>query len=311
MKLLVVGPGAMGTLFSGLLSLGGHEVWLLGRRSEVARTIARDGVTIVRGEVQRRVAVNATLAARDAGEVEMVLVFVKAYDTLQACRDALPAIGPDTVVLTLQNGLNNVEAIASVVGVERVLAGVTAHGATLLGPGVVRHGGEGESSLGELDGRETARLGRVVGAFHQAGIEVSISRTVNALIWGKLVVNAAINPVTALLRVPNGQLLDRPETRSLMAAAAAEVVAVAKARGVALPYDDPVASVEMVCRRTAANRSSMLQDVERGIRTEIDYINGAVAREGEALGVPTPVNRTLAQLVRSLSPVAGPHSPTR
>ncbi|MHB0870853.1 MAG: ketopantoate reductase family protein [Chloroflexota bacterium] len=311
MKLLVVGPGAMGTLFSGMLSLGGHEVWLLGRRPEVIEAIDREGVTIVRGETRQRVAVRATVRAQEVGPAELVLVFVKAYDTLQACKDALPAVGADTVVLTLQNGLNNVETIASVVGRERVLAGVTAHGATLLGPGLVRHGGEGETAIGELGGRVTERLERVAGAFRQAAIEVVVSRAVSSLIWGKLVVNAAINPVTALLRVPNGQLLGHPETRALMEAVATEVAAVAQARGVVLPYDDPWESVETVCRRTASNRSSMLQDVERGIQTEIDYINGAVAREGELLGVPTPVNWTLTQLVSSLPIVARPHSPAR
>lgn len=302
MKVLVVGPGAMGTLFSGMLALSGHEVWLLGRRPEVVEIIAREGVTLVHSRRKTTVQVKATLQGRDAGAVELVLIFVKAYDTLQASRDALPALGGDTLVVTLQNGLNNVETVASVVGRGRVIAGVTAHGATLLGPGVVHHAGEGETALGELDGGETDRLKWVAAAFGQAGIPVEISESVNSLIWGKLVVNAAINPLTALLRIRNGELLDREETRQLMQAAALEAATVARSLDVALPYDDPVGRVETVCRLTASNRSSMLQDVERGIQTEIDHINGAVAREGEAKGVPTPVNWTLTRLVRALPP---------
>jgi 2-dehydropantoate 2-reductase len=300
LKLLVVGAGAMGTLFSGMFASGGHEVWLLGRRPEVVASVARQGVTVIRGHSRFSVRVNATMRAADVGRTDLVLLFVKAYDTSQACADALPAVGPDTTVLTLQNGLDNVETIASAVGRDRVLAGVTAHGATLVGPGVVRHAGEGETAMGELDGRETDRLRAVAVAFRQAGIEVELSSRVDSLIWGKLVVNAAINPVTALLGVANGELLAREDARQLMKASALEAAAVARAKGIPLPYPDPVERVETVCRLTASNRSSMLQDVDRGIQTEIDYINGAIAREGEMHGVSTPVNWTMTRLVRAL-----------
>ncbi|MGI5835936.1 MAG: ketopantoate reductase family protein [Chloroflexota bacterium] len=309
MKLLVVGPGAMGTLFAGLLAEGGHEVWLLGRRPDVVETIARKGVTWVRGDRTRTAMVRSILQARDAWPVDLALIFVKAYDTLQAAKDALPAMGPNSVALTLQNGLNNVEAIASVVGRERTLAGVTAYGATLLSSGVVRHGGEGETAIGELDGRETNRLLRVADAFRKAGIEVEISHHVDNLIWGKLIINAAINPLTALLRMRNGQLLSQQETRELMATIALEGASVASSKGITLPYENPVEKAETVCRLTASNRSSMLQDVDKGKLTEIDCINGAVVREGRALGVPTPVNWTIVQLIKALAPTLG--EPTR
>lgn len=301
MRVLVVGPGAMGTLFAGLLVGGGHDVWLLGRRAEVVEAIAEDGVTIERtGRPERIIPVRSTLAASDAGKVDLVLIFVKAYSTLQATRDALPAVGEGTVVLTLQNGLNNIETIASVVGKERVIAGVTAHGATLLSAGVTRHAGAGETTIGELDGSTTPRLMRVAQALRLSSVGVEISSCVNCLIWGKLVVNCGINALTAILRVQNGRLTRTEETRSLMATAALEASAVAGAAGISLPYDDPVARVAEVCRLTAANRSSMLQDVDRGVRTEVDYINGAIVREGDRLGVATPVNWTLTQLVKSI-----------
>jgi 2-dehydropantoate 2-reductase len=291
----------MGTLFAGLLVQGGHEVWLLGRRAEVVETIAEDGVTIERaGRPERTIPVRAVLSASGAGTVDLVLIFVKAYSTLQATRDALPAVGEGTVVLTLQNGLNNIETIASVVGRERVIAGVTAHGATLLSPGVTRHAGEGETSIGELDGATTPRLLRVAEALSQSGIKVDLSPCVGCLIWGKLVVNSGINALTAILKVQNGRLIETPEVRSVMAAAAREAAAVASRAGMELPYEDPVARVEEVCRLTAANRSSMLQDMDRGVRTEVDYINGAIVREGDRLGVATPVNWTLARLVQSI-----------
>lgn len=300
MKILVVGPGAMGTLFAGLLASGGHEVWLLGRRPEVVSTLVEHGATILRAEASRSVPVHATLNAAEAGIADLVVIFVKSYSTLQATKDALPAIGGGTIVLTLQNGLNNIETIASVVGREKVIAGVTAHGATLLNPGTTRHAGEGETAIGELDGRETERLRRVAGALRQGGIAVETSGAVDSLVWGKLVVNAAINPLTAILRVRNGELLEREETRAVLAAAASEAAAVARAKGIPLPYDDPVERTTAVCLLTAANRSSMLQDVERGVQTEVDYINGAIVREGGALGVPAPVNWTLSQLVKAM-----------
>jgi len=301
LKVLVVGPGAMGSLFAGMLALGGHEVWLMGRRMEVVDHIRRQGVTILRGEGRENVPVSATTDARDVGPVDLVMVCVKAYDTERACVDALPAVGSSTTLLTLQNGLGNVETIASVVGRERVLAGVTSHGATLLGPGLVRHAGAGETAIGELDGAETERVWGVADALRQAGIQVEISPRVDSLIWGKLVVNAAINPITALLKVPNGGLLASEDARELMAAVALEAAGVARARGIPLPYADPVGRVEAVCRQTAPNRSSMLQDVDRGIRTEIDFIDGALAREGERLGVPTPLCWALTHLVRALT----------
>jgi 2-dehydropantoate 2-reductase len=299
-KILVVGSGAMGTLFSGFLVDGGHDVWLLGRRREVIAAIARKGVALVRGGTRRAFKVQATLNAAEAAPVDLILIFVKAYDTLQACRDAVPAVGPDTVVLTLQNGISNISSLVNVFGGERVIAGVTAQAATLMGPGLVRHAGEGKTSIGELDGRETERVKRVAEALRRSGVEVGLSGSVNSQIWGKLAVNAAINPITALLRARNGRLLESPDTRSLMGAVVREVAAVAGSQGITLPYDDPVANVEMVCRLTASNRSSMLQDVERGVRTEIDHINGAVVREGEARGIPTPVNWTLTRLVRAM-----------
>lgn len=302
MKLLVVGPGAMGTLFAGLLADGGHEVWLLGRRADVVEAIAHKGVSWIRGNSRNTANVRPILQAAEAWPVDLVLIFVKAYDTLQAARDALPAMEADSVALTLQNGLNNVEAIASVVGRDRTLAGVTAYGATLLSSGLVRHGGEGETIIGELDGRETERLKRVADAFRKSGIRTEVSRHIDRLIWGKLILNAAINPLTALLRMRNGQLLSQQETRALMATLALEGASVVSAKGISLPYENPVEKVEMVCRLTASNRSSMLQDVDKGRQTEIDWINGAVVREGRALGVLTPVNWTIVQLIKALAP---------
>lgn len=300
MRIVVVGPGAIGSLFAALLSEGGHEVALLGHRAGPVSVINAKGLTVLREGTLRTVPVRATTRASELGTPDLVLMCVKAYATRQASADVAPAVGANTAVLTLQNGLGNVETMASVFGQEKVLAGVTSHGATLLTPGLVRHAGEGETALGELDGRETDRLRAVVEGFRQAGVRVQVSQAVRSLIWGKVVVNCAINPLTAILRVENGKLLASERARELMAAAALEAVAVARVLGIEVPYGDPVARAEEVARLTAANRSSMFQDVRRRKRTEIDYISGAVAKLGDEAGVPTPVNRTLAQLVGAI-----------
>jgi 2-dehydropantoate 2-reductase len=206
------------------------------------------------------------------------------------------------VAVTLQNGLGNLEKLAARLGERRASLGVTTSGATLLGPGRIRAGGDGVTHLA---GREDlAPLAELLG---RAGFVVQASDDVEGMAWGKAVINAAINPVAALLRIPNGELLspDRAGAWEISREAASEAAAVAAARGVRLPFADAPGQVAEVLRRTATNRSSMLQDVERGRPTEVDAINGAIVAEGERLGVPTPVNRLLWNLVRSLPSAAG------
>jgi 2-dehydropantoate 2-reductase len=200
------------------------------------------------------------------------------------------------LALTLQNGLGNREQLAQVLGGERVALGVTTAGATLLGPGRVRPVGEPLVTLSAH-----SRLPELAELLASSGFKIETAPDASALLWGKLVINAAINPLTALLGVSNGELLERPPARQLLQSVAREVAAVAAAQGVLLPYPDPVAAAEAVAHRTAANCSSMLQDVQRCAPTEIDAICGAIVRAGEQIGVPTPVNRTLLYLVQALA----------
>ena len=195
----------------------------------------------------------------------------------------------------MQNGLDNHPVLAEVLGLERAAVGVTTVGATLLEPGRVKMGGNGMIALGAHN-----RLEPLADLLKTAGFTVEIAADTEAMVWGKLVINTAINPLTALLQVPNGELLTNPAGRDLMGLAALETAAVAKARGVSLPFQNPVEAVEAVAQRTGGNLSSMLRDVQRGGPTEIDAINGAVVRLGEQNHVPTPVNHTLWQLVKAL-----------
>jgi 2-dehydropantoate 2-reductase len=207
-----------------------------------------------------------------------------------------------TLVVTLQNGLGNRETLAAELGEGRVGQGVTMLGATLLGPGRVRHAGQGPTIFGAAPDRGGAAA--LAGLFAACGLPAELTDDLEALVWGKLMVNAGINALSALLRVPNGALAAIPQARALAERAAGEAAAVAAARGVRLPYADPAAHALGVAQATGANRSSMLQDVLRGSPTEVDAINGAVAREGRRLGVPTPVNALLTELVAALDATA-------
>ncbi|MBC8331648.1 MAG: 2-dehydropantoate 2-reductase [Anaerolineae bacterium] len=293
---LIIGIGALANLFAARFVLAGASVSMLGTWPEGITAINGRGIRLVDSEGgEQFIPVTATDNPAECAGARFALVLVKAWQTERAARQLAQCLADDGIALSLQNGLGNREALIDALGAGRVELGSTTAGATLLGPGHVRPGGEGVISLGA-----NPALGPLIQFFEQANFPTQIVPDVDALIWGKLAVNAAINPLTALLGASNGELLNRPEARQLMFAAAREVAAVAAARGVALPFDDPAAVAEDVARRTAQNRSSMLQDVARGAPTEIDAICGAVVRAGEKFGIPTPVNHTLWLLVKAL-----------
>jgi len=296
-NVLIVGTGALANLFAARLSASGVSISMLGTWPEGLAALRRDGVQLVNpdGEVSAY-AVKATNDPGDCVGAMFALVLVKAWQTERAADQLAQCLAPEGIALSLQNGLGNKEILSEYLGAERVGLGVTTTGATLLGPGRARPGGEGVISLGAHP-----RLEPMVDLLEQANFEVEITSDLDALIWGKLVVNAAINPLTALLRVPNGELLKRPAVRAIMTRTACEVSDVAAAQGVRLPFDAPVSAAEDVAHRTAANCSSMLQDVNRGAPTEIDAICGAVVKSGQKFNIDTPVNRSLWRLVKSMT----------
>jgi 2-dehydropantoate 2-reductase len=307
-KIAIIGAGAMGSLFGGRLALAGEEVWLLDVWEEHVRTIREQGLTIVTAAKEIPTRPNATMRPEEIGQADLVIIFVKSTVTKAAAQTAKKLLGPDTAVLTLQNGYGNAETIAAVVGAERVIAGTTAQGATLLGPGRIMHGGSGETHIGELGGGRSERQEKIASALTRSGIPTVGDDNVTSLIWGKLIVNVGINALTGITGLKNGQLADFDETKEVLAMAVEEAVAVATAAGVTLPYADPVDKVLAIAVATAENRSSMLQDLTGGRVTEIDAINGAIVREGFRRGVPTPVNRTLTMLIKTLEKL---HQETR
>jgi len=294
---LIAGSGAMACLFAARLSAAGVAVTLLGTWLEGLRMLRQYGVRLVDDQGDEQVyPVRATSDPQDCLGARLALVLVKSWQTRRAAQQLAECLAEDGLALTLQNGVGNREELARQLGENRVALGVTTAGATLLGPGRVRPAGEGVISLGAHP-----RLAPLAGLLRSAGFVVENAPDANVLLWGKLVINAAINPITALLDMTNGELLQRGSAHALLKSAAREAAAVAVAQGVSLPYPDPVVTAETIARRTAGNRSSMLQDVQRGAPTEIDAICGAIVEAGERAGVPTPVNRTLWQLVRALA----------
>jgi len=298
-NILIVGTGALGTLFASRLALVGANITMLGTWKNAIDTINREGVRLVQADGSSlQLPVRATNDPSQCGTPDLALVLVKAWQTDRAAGQLEHCLPRHGLAVTLQNGLGNREILSAHLGAARVLQGVTTTGATLLGPGLARMGGQGLTSL------EAHASSQKVGALlSQAGFRVELVADANALLWGKLVINAAINPLTALLRVPNGALLERPAARLVMAALARETAQVASALGINLPFGDPVAATEAVASRTAANRSSMFQDIKRGAPTEIDAICGAVVRSGQSRGVAAPVNWTMWQLVGSINTV--------
>ena len=301
-RIVIYGCGALGSLFAGLLAAAGHQVLAVCRNEQQREAIRQRGLQLLEKENQRQVPFQAC-AELPAGErYDLVIVLVKSFDTEAAAQILAERLSPQSPVLTLQNGLGNAEALAARLQPGQVLAGVTTFGALQEAPGVVRLTGRGECEIGAWDRAAELHLRAAAQLLTGSGLPCSISPNIGAALWKKLAVNAVINPLTALLRVPNGELLQHEELQNLFAVIVEEVWHVAARCRVGLPMPpELVAEVRRVCQLTAANRSSMFRDVEQGRPTEIDAINGAVVRLGRERGVLTQANLTLASLIQTLS----------
>ncbi|NDY41365.1 2-dehydropantoate 2-reductase [Dissulfurirhabdus thermomarina] len=309
-RIAVVGPGAVGCLLAASLHRAGFQVALLDHRPDRAARLAA-GLRVEdpgggRWEAAPAVSADpARLRPRD-----WIVIAVKQPDTERAAEAARALSAPGALVISLQNGLGHEAVLARAFAPERVVLGVTAQGATLVGEGRVRHAGRGETRIGPLSPEEmpAAGLAPLAAAFSRAGWPTRVEADIRPLVWRKLLVNVGINAVTALTGLPNGALLDHPETRRLQELAVEEARRVAGALGVPLGLTPEAAAelVQDVCRRTAANLSSMLQDRLRGRDTEVEAINGAVVRLGCEAGVPTPVNEVLCHLVTIQSRLGHP-----
>jgi len=291
----------MGSLYGGRLAIAGNDVVLFDVDREHVEKVLRDGLVIEDAATGDTVVVHPRASADPTSVAgsDAFVVFVKSTATEQAAQQFKGLAGPKTIVLTLQNGLGNEAIIRKHFGPERTAAGVTSQGATFLGPGRIRHAGKGPTHISMSDG-DNDKLSGLADALNRAGFETHVENDVAGLVWSKLVINVGINALTALIGQTNGTLLRHEETKLIMADLVREAVEVARARGIRFTYDDPLATVYEVAAKTGANRSSMLQDFDRARESEIDFMNGAIVREAEELGLPAPVNTTITRLVKTL-----------
>lgn len=299
MKITIIGSGAMGCLFGGLLTEAGHDVSLLDVWPEHVKKMQKEGLTLSQGSVERNIRVKVFIHPDDIDPAELILVFVKHVHTAEAARTALTLVDEDSVVLTLQNGMGNAEILANILGDARVVCGTTAQGAMLLGPGHIQHSGKGSTIIGMWDRSDHPMPGRIADVFTSAQIETQCVPDIGPTLWNKLLVNVGINAVTALTGIKNGQLLDLDASRSLVAAAVNEAASVALALGVMIA-EKPIENVLSIAEATGPNRSSMGQDVDAKRPTEINAINGYIVQQAAKLGIAAPVNRTLTELIATL-----------
>ncbi len=303
MRVCFVGAGALGSTIGGALTRGGADVWLIDPFQAHVDAINAHGLRMLEGEVETTVKLSARTSAAEVGAVaDMVIVLVKSYHTRAAVRAAAPIIGPQTVVMSLQNGLGHEEILAEELGRERVMAGKTYVGGVLLGPGRVRCGVVGkETIIGELDGRITPRAEAIAAAFNRAGLIAVLSDNILGAMWDKLFINVAGGGLTAITGLTYGGLYLLPELEACARAAISEAIAVAQAAGIKISITDPKRAWTMASAGLPPQfKTSMLQSLQSGGQTEVDFIHGSVVRWGAKLGVPTPVNSTLVALIKGL-----------
>jgi 2-dehydropantoate 2-reductase len=306
LKIGVLGAGALGCAIGGVLTEAGHEVWLINRGQAHVDALRQHGLVMRDGGVDRVVPVRATTDCREiaasTGAVDLLIVLVKSFHTQEAITGALPIVGEHTTVLSLQNGLGHEDVLAEVVGRHKLLAGKTYAGGVMLLPGHIIAGTQGkETFIGELDGQLTVRVSHIAEAFNSAGLITTVSHNIMGTMWDKLLVNVATGALSGITGLPYGELYQVPEVEACAIAAVAEAMAVARASGIALSTSDPRAPwLKAAAGLPFAFKASMLQSLEKGTVTEVDFVNGAVVRQGAKCGVPTPVNQALVACLKGV-----------
>jgi 2-dehydropantoate 2-reductase len=292
MKIAVMGAGAVGCYYGGMLARAGHEVVLIGRLQHVM-TVTRDGLRLQAQTFDEHIRVAASTHASAVEGAELVLFCVKSTDTESAAKEIKPHLAPGALILTLQNGVENASRLREILQHE-VAAAVVYVATEMAGPGHVRHHGRGELVI-----EPSTKSEEVARAFVAAHIPTTISTNVRGELWAKLILNCAYNALSAITQMPYGQLVHIPGVKTTMNDVVAECLAVAHADGVVVPGDVD-AAVRGIAETMPSQYSSTAQDVARGKHSEIDHLNGLIVRRGDALNVPAPVNRTLHTLVKAI-----------
>ncbi len=303
MRIAIMGAGVIGSIFAYIFGRE-HEVTLVEVVKEKVELYRKEGYTVIMpdGDEVHVDSVDITSNPEEVGKVDLVQISVKGFATAPATKNAIPMIGKDTMILSVQNGLVH-DTIAEIVGKEKVIAGITAHSGMPVSPNVIRYvGGFGPLlTIGKYDKNPDERFNHIVEELRKTGEDIVVVDDIEPIIWKKLVANVACNPVAAVTGMTSVEALACDETRDLIKMLAEEVVAVAKARGIYFEEMENIADfVYQAFAGTKDNKVSMLQDVESGRKTEVETLNLAIVREGERLGVETPANRVIANIIRSL-----------
>ncbi len=295
-RIAVMGAGAVGCYFGGMLARSGAPVILIGR-PKLVDTVNRDGLFLDSIQFQEKIKVSATADVSTAKQADIVLFCVKTPDTETAAKELKPHLSPASMVLSLQNGVDNVEQIQKASGIE-ALPVVVYVAVEMVSPGRVKHTGRGELIIGNTSQRD--KVAAIAKLFEQSDVPCKLSENIATDLWEKMVMNCAYNAASALGQARYGRMVKNRSIRKLMQKTVEEVVAVAKAAGIKLPEKGLLDAVFKLGEMMEAATSSTAQDLARGKRTEIDALNGYIVRRGAELGVPTPVNQTLYALVKLL-----------
>ena len=300
MKIAVIGTGAMGSVYAGLLAAAGHEVWAIDVWAEHVDVMRTKGLRVEGASGDRTVRLNATTEAAEAGSAELVIIATKVRDVSEAARSAKSLVGADTVVLSIQNGLGGPDAAAGIVGRDRVLVGVVGgFGASMRAPGHVHHNGWELVRLGEFSGPVTPRLERIAEIWRSAGFRVKCFDDIDQLVWEKLICNVCFSGPCAVMERTNGEVISGPDAWKVASGCAREAYEVARARGIKLSFDNVERYVYDFGMKIPNARPSMLLDHMAGRRSEIDAINGAIPPAADALGLRAPYNEVISSLVRA------------
>lgn len=298
MNIAVVGAGAMGCLYGGLLHTKGHKAVLIDLWAEHISAINQHGLTIETDQGQKNIRIPAKYAHEITSEPDLLIVFTKTFHTLKAMEEAKSFIGKQTTVLTLQNGLGNVEKIEQFVSTDKIIAGVTNFPCDLVGPGRIKTTGSGQTKIMSVNGKRTKQLENIQRALDDAGFNCEISNEVYASIWEKVAFNAAINALTAVTMVKVGQLGSVPQGVELACQVVDEVIEVANQKNIPARKDEVVRTLKRIFVEHSQHVPSMLQDVLAQRHTEIEAINGAVALEAAKMNIPVPATEVLYKLIR-------------
>ncbi|HXK22934.1 MAG TPA: ketopantoate reductase family protein [Myxococcota bacterium] len=299
MKIAVVGVGAMGSVYAALLA-GAHEVWAVDVWAEHIEAIRRKGLRLEGASGDRSVRLHATTDPAGVRGMDLVVIATKDDGVAPAARSALAMAKSGAPILTIQNGVDSVEKVAAIAGAQRTLVGVVGgFGASIVSPGHAHHNGMEFVHLGEMGGGLTARLEAVAACWRAGGFEVRTYRDIHSMIWEKLICNCAYSGPCALTGLRIGEVQADPSAWNVAAACATEAYAVARAKGIALDFTDPVAHVKAFGATIPDARPSMLLDHLAGRRAEVDSIHGAIPREGAKLGIATPVNAVVVALLKA------------